>query len=79
MKTIFFSASNYKVLALECMTVRITDSASIVRDYTTLALDICNHNFVSQLIKEHASLYSSNITKIEIFTYTGKRFKTIIL
>jgi len=77
MKTTFYSASKKEIPAKEIMTVKITDSEKSVREYGIIAMDVCSENFVEQQIKEHSDLYESKISKIEVFTYDGRKFKTI--
>lgn len=79
MKTKFYAASKISTSARETMTVFITDSENVKREYGILALDVCDADFVNQQIKEHAQVYETKITKIEVLTWAGKKFKTITL
>lgn len=77
LKANFYTASKKEISAKEIMTVKITDSENVTREYGILAMDVCNEDFANQQVKEHSDLYDSKISKIEVFTYAGKRFKTI--
>jgi hypothetical protein len=79
MKTKFYATSKNSVSARETMTVYVTDSENVKREYGISALDVCDADFVNQQIKEHADVYETEITKIEVFTWEGKKFKTINL
>ena len=79
MKTKFYAASKNSVSARETMTVYITDSENVKREYGILALDVCDADFVNQQIKEHDAVYETKITKIEVLTWAGKKFKIITL
>lgn len=79
MKTKFYAASKISTSARETMTVFITDSENVKREYGILALDVFDADFVNQQIKEHAQVYETKITKIEVLTWAGKKFKTITL
>ena len=72
-----YAASKKEIPAKEIMTVNITDSENIIREYGISASDVCNSDFINQQIKEHSELYESKIIKIEVFTFSGKKFKTI--
>ena len=72
-----YAASKKAIAAKEIMTVNITDSENIIREYGISASDVCDSDFINQQIKEHSELYESTVIKIEVFTFSGKRFKTI--
>jgi hypothetical protein len=80
MKTKYYAASKKgNILGREIMTVYITDSDNVKNEYGISAFDVCDPGFVQQQISEHAQVYETKITKIEVYTRTGKRFKTIVL
>jgi hypothetical protein len=78
MKTKFYAESFKSISAKQIMSVFITDSENKRREYGILAADVCDSDFVNQQKKEHAAVYETKITKIEVLTETSKKFKTII-
>lgn len=77
MKTKLFKASKESINADDVMTVIITDSENVKREYGIKAIDIVNTDFSNQQVKEHKNVYETEVKQIEVLTYDGKKFKTI--
>ena len=77
MKTTMYESSKESISANEVMTVIITDSENVKREYGVKAIDVVDNNFANQQIKEHKEVYETEVKVIDVLTYEGKKFKTI--
>lgn len=77
MKTTMYESSKESISANEVMTVIITDSENVKREYGVKAIDVVDNNFANQQIKEHKEVYETEVKEIDVLTYDGEKFKTI--